>query len=57
MCVTAALLVAGGLASTGGLAAVVVTKLRSRGSAASELGDDRLPVVEEGDAQRVAAAG
>ena len=40
MCVTTAMLIAGGLASTGGLAAVTIKKLRSRRSAASELGDD-----------------
>ena len=57
VCVTTAMLIAGGIASTGGLAALAVKKLRPRGSASSELGDDRLLIVEKGDAQRVAGAG
>jgi hypothetical protein len=50
VCVTTAVLIAGGIASTGGLAALAVKKLRLRGSAASAPGADRLLVVEERDA-------
>ncbi|HKQ65072.1 MAG TPA: hypothetical protein VJZ73_08695 [Methylomirabilota bacterium] len=50
MCVTTAVLIAGGIASTGGLAALAVKKLRLRGSAASEPGDDGHLAVEERDA-------
>jgi len=44
VCMTTAVLIAGGIASTGGLAALAVKKLRPRGSASSELGDDRSPI-------------
>ena len=50
VCVTTAMLIAGGIASTGGLAALAVKKLRPRGSAASGPGADRHLVVEERDA-------
>ena len=53
VCVTTAVLIAGGIASTGGLAALAAKKLRLRRSAASGRGDDRLVLTEKGDGQRV----